>query len=466
MAKKYVDISQTFNGDGTLSTGASSNGAPGAWNILKSALEGTPAYGSSSPGDDIYVRTHDGSSNLTETTSTDTVIMSGLTVDLPLRIFFDDGTVWPDSGLFTYETSAATSFNFVDYFQVFGVERNFRFLFNLDSNIYPLIRYNDCILHSAIVEFTGATSYRTRGTRIESSQSPILIDILNIHDTSWGSNAYSALTLSQYTGSKIIGFDVDFSSVPSNKSTYVFKNLSYGQDIIKGVEVIGDTTTTNIYYNVSSAPYYNIINNVITQNNLAIFGIAGTGIGKNSYSQAVVTYNNNSYDFYESRSKATSEWQSGQGYPTRSALLPDNSTPWSIRVFGNSSDKGAAGWIPTIEKYYSNTSSIRTVTAELLLNNYFTSPTKLDFYMIVSYTDSSGEFRQESTLDIHETALSTSLATWSSTTYNGDTHTAYKIEHITSYTIKQNTVIYIDVITYRKSATAKYWFLCPEIDIV
>lgn len=68
MANKYIIHGATFNGDGTSSAEATSNGGVGAWNTI-TYFEGTaPAYGTLAAGDVVYIRSKDaGGSNITRT---------------------------------------------------------------------------------------------------------------------------------------------------------------------------------------------------------------------------------------------------------------------------------------------------------------------------------------------------------------------------------------------------------------
>lgn len=45
MAEKYIDISATYNGDGSSSAQAASAGAAGAWNDILAVMTAAPTYG-------------------------------------------------------------------------------------------------------------------------------------------------------------------------------------------------------------------------------------------------------------------------------------------------------------------------------------------------------------------------------------------------------------------------------------
>src|SRR5574337_453731 len=107
MAAKYFIFGATYNGDGTTSSEAASNGAAGAWNQA-SILTGTaPTYGSLSAGDTVLIRSKTGAGADLDISNTlagsITLGSSAGTAANPVTWILDDGTVWSGkNGTLTY----------------------------------------------------------------------------------------------------------------------------------------------------------------------------------------------------------------------------------------------------------------------------------------------------------------------------------------------------------------------------
>src|SRR5574337_1781350 len=114
MATKYLIFGAAFNGDGTTSSEAASNGAAGAWN-QSSILTGTaPTYGALAAGDTVNIRSKTGAGADADISNTlgasITLGSASATATAPITWILDDGTIWAGkNGTLTY-TSSSTSY--------------------------------------------------------------------------------------------------------------------------------------------------------------------------------------------------------------------------------------------------------------------------------------------------------------------------------------------------------------------
>lgn len=108
MANKYIIHGATYNGDGTSSVAATSNGGVGAWNNIN-IFEGTaPAYGSLAAGDVIYIRSKTAAgADITRTQTAGVILGSSVgTTTNWVTWILDAGTIWPGiDGTLTYSSA-------------------------------------------------------------------------------------------------------------------------------------------------------------------------------------------------------------------------------------------------------------------------------------------------------------------------------------------------------------------------
>src|SRR5574337_2055399 len=110
MATKYLIFGAAFNGDGTTSSEAASNGAAGAWN-QSSILTGTaPTYGALAAGDTVNIRSKTGAGADADISNTlgasITLGSASATATAPITWILDDGTIWAGkNGTLTYTTN-------------------------------------------------------------------------------------------------------------------------------------------------------------------------------------------------------------------------------------------------------------------------------------------------------------------------------------------------------------------------
>jgi hypothetical protein len=151
---------------------------------------------------------------------------------------------------------------------------------------------------------------------------------------------------------------------------------------------------------------------------------------------------------YERIGRVYCEWNYAKGRPTLNAKLNDGVTPWSwyavpATTAGNLSRISPAE-LPRIEGYVPTnallTEGVRTFTVEFLMESTLTW-TKQDISMLIEYIDNTGVVRTIDTYDPDGAALTTSTASWSSTSWNGQTWLKRKFSVTTPLSVKADTVV-------------------------
>lgn len=154
----------------------------------------------------------------------------------------------------------------------------------------------------------------------------------------------------------------------------------------------------------------------------------------------------------ERTAKLYAEWIAAKGRPTLNAKLLDGITPWCIfavpaTTIGNISKLSSAELPPIGKLIPTNallTQAPRTITLNFLLESTLTW-TKQDISVLVSYMDSTGVVRSIDSYDPDGGALTSSGATWSSTSWNGQTWTPKSFSITTPDDVMSDTEVCIIV---------------------
>jgi hypothetical protein len=251
----------------------------------------------------------------------------------------------------------------------------------------------------------------------------------------------------------------------------IFGASGYGTRIeVYGGGVLNGTETQFVYYINQSSTGTNIFRFFGFNNDLLNTDNAFTGSPGSDWKSPEVTFtgcNGKNFDFKYSDITITYDWSEGQNYPVLSAILPDSAnTPWSVRVMPKYTAKGMPGRVNKLGKIYTAVPSVRTLTAELLINDSYGVPTKEEWWMEGFYVqESNGErifFTTYGTGNIE-----TSTASWSSTVYGSATYNKFKLSFLTPTAIKQHTEIMYVIKSAKApiSILTDFYFLDPELEI-
>ena len=467
MADKYVDISATYNGDGTLSTPAASDGAAGAWNDLLAVCALTPLYGSVADGDLIHIRSHDGTNDLGITLAT-ALTFNGSTVSTSVITYlFDDGTVWSTGGLFLFTCGGQTVV--VDsYALVSGKNRNVKFHFTATSDNNSQMRVNSYGVANDFIYYTdNSSTYRKVFTVGNTSSYPGVASNgyfdLGAYD---GSGALLGTTVS-YSKAIYINPVINVDRLPNSTGIYIFGShipSAYGLD----VNVLGGKIeNSKELHRLWSSPGTDGQRNTFTCVGFDP-GIMNTEDAIQLVRGVVASVSHmgpNFADFFYRDEIGDVRFISGKNYPTLNAVLPDGSdTPWSYRVFPSGASQGRPLVLPYLVKWYNLAAATKTITIEMLLSEGFVAPTKYDVHASITYIDTSGELQTISTLDAG--LLVTSTAGWTTDYYGAKNYNKYKIAVTTPTAIKQNSYIKVQILFgLRAATTTDFMFVDPEVPL-
>lgn len=479
MTDKYVDISATYNGDGTASNQAASDGASGAWNDIINVMEGTPGYGSLDAGDVVYVRTYN-SGDLTVVMSGSVTLTSAATQDDPIVFVFDDGNVWSTGGTLTFQQSSTYGWHWSDHIIIrasysFNDTTNIytsgcKFYVDSTSQLIPWHYVSDNIFIG--VEFDGKDHNQIQCVKMNGYKAAKFIGCYLNNSTNNAGINYGSFAESNSSKAVFYECYFDATNVVTGATGGIVSAGAYNNrvEIIggkcintgSGKNLISHLTPPNIR---SSLTYGLIYIYGLDLNGLNLIGTGGR-LALNDWITAVLINEDN----YSSDGSGEVDFFRGNSYPTLNATLSD-STAWSYRCLPSSTaNAGYPLHLPEMNKYYTSSAGTVTATVELLIKDTsggsgaYDNPTNQHFWAILTYIDNDNNVSRSVRTAADGTGLSISSVAWSTTSYGGDTYDKYKIALTTPTDVKQNTWIYVNVFCAIPAIdTDDYFFVDPEI---
>lgn len=461
MANKYIIHGATYNGDGTSSVAATSNGGVGAWNNIN-IFEGTaPAYGSLAAGDVVYIRSKTAAgADITRTQTAGVILGSSVgTTTNWVTWILDAGTIWPGvDGTLTYS-----------------------------SAYYMLsVRTGNCVVADrkyALVQL--CTSADTGNTRMfemaaNSSISGILLNWASVssgHGPHLGLNDkatmrdfkvrsvfhYNGLIQwQQYEYVTLISPEIELLSASETDAVFSAGNYGSRIDVIGGrIYGVGAGENTCLYdctWNVT--PYMNIISMDYPRTMPAFRGLPSTVQGGGV---TAVGLDGGAGALHLQRWGSANSRNDGN-YPTLNAFLPNSqSTPWSWWLYPSGAIDGAPAQLSTMRMYIEEPAQ-KTVTLELLTSNDFGTLTKRQVWIDISYIDATTGERRSVSSWAPSGALDTSTATWSNSSYGPVSLAKKKITVQTPTTVKKDALITVTFFCAAKATSAtQILFICPDV---
>lgn len=470
-----------------------------AWQNLEQVVENTIASGSYATGDNIYVATNDGSAD-TAVSDNATWIFAAITGGEanPVNLIFDDGTKSDGSttmpaGTFTKtQTGDTTALSLTTSWNIYGNNR-FDLKTNRSANHNILLGSGymqdfDIYLENTIQQqgiSASSTSGKARG----------LLTLSNVTIYPTGSQNGSRSLFRTARGSTLRMFNVwvDFtnhSTTIANTSYWIF-GVTDAVNGLARIEAFGGgvknaTTTFNLV-----RPFQNDTQSYggnITLDNFslpAIMNSVAAGFLKAPEPETSVFASGDQTfamrggvdpeDMVYASTNGWAQVEESGNYPTLSAKLPDSAsgTSYSMKIYTGNLAAVAATTAnpfkcPVVKKDYDQTAAAKTITVEVLIDSR-QSPTDHELWFDVMYTDNAtGNTVIESTRTMKkdEAALTTSTASWTSTTYATQSYNKRKISLTTANSIKQYTEI--TVIMYSGFAcydSNSFWFYDPDFSI-
>ena len=441
MANKYIYHGAAFNGDGTTSAVAASNGAPGAWNDIAYHEGATPTYGVLAAGDAITIRSKDAAgANITRSVTTATTLGSAnATSALPISWIIDGGTAWPGvNGVITYARSGAMlTFRALNYFEC---------------------EVQDALVTSQPSDWPGNVPVNING----------YVKKIKITDANSNANVPVCAFLQAKAG---VFATMDSCTIVAARGlgSGVIYCAGTGRLVNTSIEITGGSN--NIVFSIDAS---------YSSPMIEVFGgrLHGTGVGsstklaqnlESTYGSAcklfgvgfavpvavllasnASTWSHSSVELVGMDGGVGAVMQKYWGYansrddnnpPTLSATLPNSvSTPWSWRLGPERASFTNPAQL-TFSKMFALTAAAVTVTQEFLIATTL-SATKRSVWVTLSYVDATtGLTKQVSSFSPSAAALDASTAGWSTTAWGLVSSVKRKITLTTPTTVKQDTLI-------------------------
>lgn len=469
MATKYLYPGATYCGDGTTSSAAASDGAAGAWNNLNILnADAEPAYGTLAAGDVVYIRSKDASGNNLGGTLSGNITLgnTNATATAPIYWLLDNGTIWNGiDGQLKYtsasnyqviiasyniieamtqdkviiENTATTQANAWTLASLQAGSELVRALFDLSaktSSYYHIVTGFDCIMRSCHHKMGNIGG---SGRLYDSGQGFKMVfidhDIELTYGTPagifFGTGAGGYCRSYEFIGGRIRGAGATTGQKLINITGTMGLNLDIrGMDIPKAMSIAPPDISTNSWFTRVSA--------------------IGLDKGVGGY-------------FAEGWGEASS--RSDNNPPVLSATIPGSTDKWSWWFYPKNSDFRFPGRL-AFAKLYTQSAASKTITVEFLSADTISSIAKNNAWIDVSYVDSNGNMRFETTRVPTGGSIDSSSASWSATTWGAISFVKKKLSLTTSYSIKQNTMVNVDFVCALKSASANdILFIDPDFQL-
>ena len=446
MADKYVDVSATFNGDGTSSAQAASDGAAGAWNSLISVLLNTPGHGSVDAGDVVHIRTHDGTNDLGESRSTTLIMVTSATSDNPIEFVFDDGTKWGSSGMFTLTAENTAWVTFADFVNIHAGDET-------DRRLCLFSTYSSSLEHTPF-QFRRGVYRGLYFDAIPTADTQSIRYMITNGQAVFYDPYFNMVFANIVTYYPVIASNTEGSYKMYNP-TFNFNNLanpicafSYSTNGMNST-VYGGKIINAIY-----DKHYAFFAPTGNQSNPSTFKLVGFDFGNanpvygnpanhsNPIHVVTATARDNPFDFIYFDNHTKMEWWEDQDYPTLNGLLPDG-TNWSLRATPVNSSATTVAECARITELYTLSPATKTISLDILVPDTYVSPLEKEYYINVVYIDDTTGSAKTLTSYSETGTLNTSTAAWSKVLH-GDpavTYNKFKLEVTTPTTIKQYSQI-------------------------
>ncbi len=492
MADRYLILGAAFNGDGTSSAEATSNGGVGAWN-QQTILTGTaPSFGTLSAGDIVHIRSLTSSGgDITLTYNVNTTFGNAAATNAdPIVFAFDDGTIWPGvNGTVIIECTTASPMFSIASFNTFMHKDKSADKLSFDNrfaatNGTALVSLGiGARLVNASIDFTKVT-FTSTGPRALGQSANGACFASNIRLKLGNRHGGAQISAAAFASFQIDGLDVVIPAggVWAGGTATVFAVTGEGSRlVVNGGQIRGPganssarvfslanfNNTGGFIFTGFSWPYDMNLTPSITNSNsfdnrieaLGCDGVSGTPrqMGAVKVQRAGLV---------DSRNDGN--------HPVLNAVFNDsNSTGWSWRVVPERANVNNILDVRCF-KVTPNTAGAKKVTLEMLVRQSFLADnggpvSKQNTWMSVTYIDAgTGQVVNVNTMDmIVGGNLDASTAAWSSTTWGSIACTKKKIELTTPTSVAQDTLM---TVSFYTSATGSgpndVFFLCPDPIVV
>lgn len=446
MADKFIIHGETYNGDGTTSAAAASNGAAGAWNNINILTGTAPAYGSLNAGDVVRIRSKTAAgADITITVSAANVSIgkSGLT-GTPVVWIFDDGTTWPAAtgGVLTFNVTAAYAVVALDYNEFDALTQDaIRIVYAGGTNSTPILTLNNgSVLRRWKCDTTILTSVGSHGPYIRSSTSfcTATLDRLHVDHSIRYQQLFAA---SNYSLLILIEPDIEARSAAEQEP--IFSASNYGARIeIRGGQIRGTGATSGVTLCNSATTAQGVFGIGLTFPYSMSLGVPNAG-GQTRHEFVAVDSTIGGFGSVSSDPYGLVDSRDAGNFPHLNAVINDSaSTPWAYLLAPTSACSRGTPRTIDIAAPFLASAATATLTLNLLVSTTFTGANKSNVWAVFSYVDNAtGAVKVMSTQDNAAGALDSSTASWSAATYGAVSFDKRKLAVTTSTAIKKDSIV-------------------------
>jgi len=469
MPDKFIIHGATYDGDGTASNEAASDGAAGAWNNINILFGTTPTYGTTpADGDTVYIRSKTSAgADLSVTLSASTYMgINSLANTARVKWILDGGTKWSGiDGTFTINRTAGYVINIRNYNSIIAENKDrWKFVCNYtaaNNHVWWGESGAGGVFENLTIDISQET-YTQGGVLNNVSGKYRGCKFLA------GSKWYGQfIYLTNYSFVEFV--DCEF-YIPTTSSTYIFNagqygtvtkfigGRIYGPGATTGMKIFGNTAGTNVV--VSYGFQY--------PKTCQLFNYATAYVANGWHFFMMGT--DGGFGAEQHTSAALIDSRDDNYYPVLNATYPDSSaTGWSYKLYPNNRiSDGQAGCNLMMSKFFANSTDQQDVTVEFLISEDVTGPNKENIWIDVFYVDNtSGLLVMESSRDPAGGSLTTSSAAWNGTdadpAYGAVATDRYKLTVQTSGDVRQDTMMYVRFnVAIDATAETHVYFVCPD----
>ena len=479
MANKYIRHGETFNGDGTSSAAATSNGGVGAWNT-KTYFEGTaPAYGAIAAGDTIFIRSKDAAGadlSLTSATGTINLGSAAATLAAPIKWILDDGVVWTGiSGTLTYKRTGNAT-HLLRAFNTLACNAPGKLIFADEyagnSGGFALLMVNNgCVVVNPTFDFDNVTFTSVGGLPFagysDNNNFSLINPIFNM-----GNRWYPALVqTTSYSKSVVVNPVINLSVFHNTYPLFqveqygaacsVYGGSASGAGSVGGIVLaLVKETSSGIVFHGTTLPA-----DIIERASVPTGAGPDAGIGAFGIDGGMGAYRIQRWGYADSRNDGN--------YPVLNGMYANSTnTGWAWKI--RASNPSVCNMIELpMQGIYTETAAVKTVTLDLLVGtNFDPNVTKANLWMDVCYTDdATGQAKYVTTLDITSTSqLDASTAPWipsinaNQASYGAVTLNKRKLSVTTPTAIKKDTMVIACLRGTAKAASASLDLIFTDSD--
>lgn len=466
MANKYIIHGATFNGDGTTSAAAASDGAAGAWNTITYFEGTTPAYGTLAAGDTVFIRGKDASeADITRTQSASVNLgAAAATETAPIVWVFDNGTTWAGvtGGVLTYtKSSSANNTIQLANNHIIALDQDAIRIIHSSASVtsghyLAYLRSYSCNLLLDASAVTSTNLYYIATGDTGATIGNVVAENLHVR---WGRMGYDIFPGGQYNGCAMTLINPDIELTNATIGTpAVFSTPGTGSDVlVLGGRVSGiGATTGQILYRGSSVAavtgdFFRAVGFDVPRA-MTISGQMNSGWRSKMSIELIGCDGGIGGHLERFWGFATSRTDNNP--PHLAAFMPDSaSTPWSWRVYPYGASSIAQVLLP-VTKFYTGAADTKTITQELLVATTMTL-SKTGTWISVEYTDDTTGLPKHVSSRVYTGAeLDTSTADWSATVWGMIAFNKRKLSVTTPTSIKPNTLITMAFFSIVRAADA------------